>query len=118
MPDQQHCRKCDTLKELNAENFYRDASNKTGFAKNWCKKCTKKYNNGRRAQRSIKAGLSTTHLNEINEEPSEKRKAFDDVCFKEQVRKRSTGTLSIYKPIAQAIPLTNAPKTRTIKVLS
>lgn len=118
MPDEQYCGKCKKTKPLDADHFYRDASNKTGFARNWCKPCTKKYNNARRKKRAEKAGMTIIEVLEINEEPSEKQRAFGDVCFTEQMQRRTTGVVSRFRPIDVAVPVTDEQKKRTIKVFS
>ena len=116
MPNQQHCTKCDTLKPLDADHWYRDASNPTGFAKNWCKVCTKKYNQERARQLKLEGGYGYTKAELAP--PSVKSRDFDDSCSREKIGRDHRIVISMFKPIDVAIPLSDKQKKRNIMVFS
>ena len=91
----QRCPQCGKEKELNLENFYRDRARKTGF-QGACKACKTK---------NLKPYVPTGQRLSDKGKAQARSVAFDEACFREELRRGQGSAVSCDRQIEVAIPL-------------
>ena len=100
MPEQ-YCPRCETTKELSAENFYRNKSRASGLDSQMCKLCRRAYTRAR-YERIIREPLVK---DKVQEEEIPVFGSFEDKALREKYQVLRAGVTSIHKSIGVASPL-------------
>ena len=95
-----YCPRCDTTKELDDDNFYRNKGRISGFETSMCKECRRMYSQGR-----YKAVVKAPTLDPIPEDEIPVFGSFEDKALHEKFITITTRRTSVEMPIDVAIPI-------------